>query len=419
MKKYFILSVLMSLGLSMDASVNQNSNTSKIGNDENIQKYAESQSLQPTYLTNITENSNFGSNWFLELKGGMSAFLGSPIGCGDMFDRMKPAVQVGLGKWLTPAIGGRIGFQGLQFKNSNLVTMNYQYYHADFMYNLTHNLQQDEFGISKLDVIPFVGLGIVRNGSTIPGSLTSEGKNIGNHPFALGYGVEVRYHLQDRLHIIGEISGMTTPKNFDCVGNSCKLGDNMLTLSVGLSYTIGKKGWKKVIDALPYIRQNDMLMSRCKMKREVAQNDGSGKNKNDYDGLNSLRYRMSLGNENADSASDSLSQGNKVAIGVPIYFYFKLNTAKLVDKSQLVNLNEIAKIAKEQNLTIHISGAADKATGSNKRNRHLSIERAKYICKQLMKRGVDKDAMKATSLGGINQFSPKEANRFGVILLTQ
>lgn len=34
---------------------------------------------------------------------------------------------------------------------------------------------------------------------------------------------------------------------------------------------------EKVVDALPYIRQNDMLMSRCKMKREVAQNEGSSK----------------------------------------------------------------------------------------------------------------------------------------------
>lgn len=265
----------------------------------------------------ITENSNLGNNWFLELKGGMSAFLGSPIGCGDMFDRMKPVVQVGLGKWFTPSVGGRISFQGLQFKNAYLVTMNYQYYHADFMYNLTLNLQQDEFGISKFDVIPFVGLGIVRNGSTVPGSLTSEGKNIGNHPSALGYGIEVRYHLQDRLHIIGEISGMITQKTFDCVGNSCKLGDNMLTLSVGLSYTIGRKGWKKVIDALPYIRQNDMLMSRCKMKREAAQNEGSGKNKNDYDGLNSLRYRLSLDDNKSLEGSDTTQT---VDVGVPVYF---------------------------------------------------------------------------------------------------
>ena len=32
---------------------------------------------------------------------------------------------------------------------------------------------------------------------------------------------------------------------------------------------------------------------------------------------------------------------------------------------------------------------------------------------------LSKDALNATSLGGIDQFSPKEANRFGVVLLTQ
>ena len=140
----------------MDASVIKDGNTGNIGNNRNIQYGTELETLQPTYLTNITESSSLGSNWFLELKGGASAFLGSPIGCGDMFDRTKPVLQVGLGKWFTPSVGGRVGFQGLQFKNANLANMNYQYYHADFMYNLTHNLQQDEYGISKFDVIPFV-----------------------------------------------------------------------------------------------------------------------------------------------------------------------------------------------------------------------------------------------------------------------
>lgn len=98
-------------------------------------------------------------------------------------------------------------------------------------------------------------------------------------------------------------------------------------------------------------------------------------------------------------SSDSLSQNTRVTIGIPIYFYFKLSTAKLVNKSQLVNLDEIAK---EQNLTIHISGAADSATGTNDRNRALSIERAKYIGHQFMSRGVLKENLKATSLGGIS-----------------
>ena len=197
----------------------------------------------------------------------------------------------------------------------------------------------------------------------------------------------------------------------------------MVSASVGLSYTIGKRGWKKVVDSRPYINQNNYLLKKhaeYSQQANATNNiDTPSTNKNNYSGLNSLRYRMSLGNENNDSSSDSMSQNTKVTIGVPIYFYFKLNTARLVDKSQLVNLDEIAKIAKEQNLTIHISGAADRATGSNKRNRYLSIERAKYIGKQLIKRGISKDSMKATSLGGINQFSPKEANRFGVVLLTR
>ena len=113
----------------------------------------------------------------------------------------------------------------------------------------------------------------------------------------------------------------------------------------------------------------------------------------------------------------TLETASRITVGVPVYFYFQLNTAKLVDDSQLANLDEIARIAKEQHLTVHISGAADSATGTNDRNRALSIERAKYIGHQLMSRGVPKENLKATSLGGISQFSPKEANRFCVVLV--
>ena len=377
--------------------------------------------ITPSYLDGVTSTTGWNNNWFVEAKGGASAFIGSPIGCGDLFDRGMPVLQIGIGKWFTPAVGGRIGYQGLKFKNANLKTMNYQFVHADFMYNLTHNLQCNEYGLSKFDVIPYIGVGMIRNSSSTTGYFLTGGQQMGNHPFAFSYGIELRYLLCDRLHLVGEVSGMTTMKSFDCVGTSSRFGDHMLSASVGLSYTIGKRGWKKVVDAHPYISQNDYLLARYAELSQQANNNKSTEDtsidKNNYSGLNSLRYRMSLGNECADNASDSLSQTSKVTIGVPIYFYFKLNSAKLVDKSQLVNLDEIAKIAIDQNLTIHISGAADKATGSDKRNRHLSIERAKYIGKQLMKRGVSKEALNATSLGGISQFTPKEANRFCVVLV--
>lgn len=316
--------------------------------------------LTPSYLDGITSTTGWDNNWFIETKGGASAFIGTPIGCGDLFDRVMPVLQIGVGKWFTPAVGGRIGYQGLNFKNANLQSMKYQFVHADFMYNLTHNLQCNKYGLSKFDVIPYVGVGMIHNSSNTPGYLLTDNVPSGNHPFAFSYGVEFRYLLADRLHLVGEISGMTTMRSFDCVGASSRFGDHMVSASVGLSYTIGKRGWKKVVDARPYINQNNYLLERYSEHSQQANANNNieaqSTDKNNYSGLNSLRYRISLGNENNDSSSDSLSQNTKVTIGVPIYFYFKLNTAKLVDKSQLVNLDEIAKIAKEQNLTIHISG---------------------------------------------------------------
>lgn len=93
-----------------------------------IQKsYSQEQMLipvNPTYLKHVSEAANWGRNWFIEAKGGASAFLGTPIGCGDVFDRVTPLLQIGVGKWFTPAIGGRIGFQGLSFKNAEFHTMN-------------------------------------------------------------------------------------------------------------------------------------------------------------------------------------------------------------------------------------------------------------------------------------------------------
>ena len=386
-----------------------------------IQKsYSQEQMLMPvnpTYLKNVSEAANLGRNWFIEAKGGASAFLGTPIGCGDVFDRVTPLLQIGVGKWFTPAIGGRIGFQGLSFKNAEFHTMKYQFVHADFLYNVTSGIRQNESGIPLWDVIPFVGVGMIHNSDWI-NNCTCQGGSSGSHPFAFTYGVEARYRISDRVHLVGEVSRMLTARNFDGIGTSTKFGDNMISVSAGLSFTIGKTGWKRVVDATPYIEQNLALQDyiaymrdkNAHLEKRLAGND-DGKTvypKNSYSGLNSLRARLSM-NGNGNHL--------KVSIGVPIYFFFKLNTDKLVDKSQLVNLDDIAKMAKQENLKIKISGAADSATGTQSGNQDLGKRRAKYIAKALIKRGVDKSQIKAYNLGGIDKYAANEANRFTTVVL--
>ena len=390
-----------------------------------IQKsYSQEQMLMPvnpTYLKHVSEAANWGRNWFIEAKGGASAFLGTPIGCGDVFDRVTPLLQIGVGKWFTPAIGGRIGFQGLSFKNAEFHTMKYQFVHADFLYNITSGIRQNESGIPLWDVIPFVGVGMIHNSDWI-NNCTCQGGSSGSHPFAFTYGVEARYRISDRVHLVGEVSGMLTARNFDGIGTSTKFGDNMISVSAGLSFTIGKTGWKRVVDATPYIEQNLALQDyiaymrdkNAHLEKRLAGND-DGKTvypKYSYSGLNSLRARLSM-NGDSLSSSDHL----KVSIGVPVYFFFKLNTDKLVDKSQLVNLDDIAKMAKQENLKIKISGAADSATGTQSGNQDLGKRRAKFIAKALIKRGVDKSQIKAYNLGGIDKYAANEANRFTTVVL--
>ena len=448
------------------------------------------QTLKPTYLTNVSEAANWGNNWFIEVKGGASAFLGSPIGCGDVFDRLSPALQIGLGKWFTPAVGGRVAYQGMSFKNGEFKSMNYHFVHADFLYNLTSGINCNDLGLSRWDVIPYVGVGMIYNPDWYS-TCAYPGGASGSHPFAFSYGLECRYRLTNRMQVVGELSGMTTAKNFDGIGTSSKFGDNMLTLSAGLSFTLGKVGYRRIVDANPYIAQNDWLLlyadrlaarnsrlshqhkedERIKAEyRKILEIEGlldlykdrigdNGDEKehslyprNDYSGLNSLRAR--LGNKGWDGNPETMPKAMKKRmstvtdddnndskdltsqagspyngylsamingteyIGAPIYFFFRLGTDELTEVSQLLNIDEIARVAKEHHLKVKISGAADSATGNERINNSLSQKRADYIKTLMVQRGIEESLITTTYEGGIDDYSPVQANRQTCVTLS-
>lgn len=439
------------------------------------------QPLEPVYLENAVEVSPWRGNWFVNVSGGVSAFVGSPLGCGDIFDRTKPALSVSVGKWFTPTIGVRAAFQGLQFKDALFESRNFQHLHADLLWNVLSGISRskDDF---RWDLVPYVGLGILHN------------DELDRQPFAVSYGVQGRYRLTDRLHLTAELGCATTFKDFDGMGAGNKWGDCLLSLTAGFSYTIGKKGWKRVVDASPYIKRNGRLVGYARslnnendrlrqrngmnariiaelekilkleglldkyadrlssMKDELGGKKlASGYPKNDYSGLNSLRARLrnaqtskekhkgdtifihgndtvymahnntfTYRNDGSYPSNDSIVSSLLVDgkyVGPPIYFFFVLNTDRLTDKSQLVNLDGIARIAKKHKLRIQIIGAADRATGNDSINEGLSQRRATYMAGQLQQRGVNATMIETVSAGGINDYKPTEANRNACVRL--
>ena len=421
--------------------------------------------IEPTYLKEVAVPSAWSSNWFVGVSGGTSAFVGKPHGKGNLFDRMKPSLAIEAGKWFTPEIGGRLSFQGFQFKDASKNVRDYKMVHADFLWNVTNSFAKDHATTQRWGFIPYAGCGIIHN------------EDNGKSSFVINYGVIGQYHLTKRLAVNMELGGATTFRDYDGVGASNKFGDNLFTLSAGLTFNIGKVGWKKVVDATPYINQNkwladytnDLLVRIQKLSkahaedanviaemRKILEIEGLLKAyadrltyyadsteyriypKNDYSGLNSLRARLahkdwngmgkpktSRSLEYSFSVSDSVSWNKYVAemaggtkcIGSPVFFFFKIGTTQLVDVSQMANLNELARIAKAYHLKISVVGAADSVTGNDGINNSLSKSRADYITQQLVARGIDKSMIISKSKGGIDKYSPIAVNRHTAVRL--
>lgn len=421
--------------------------------------------IEPTYLKEVAVPSAWSSNWFVGVSGGTSAFVGKPHGKGNLFDRMKPSLAIEAGKWFTPEIGGRLSFQGFQFKDASKNVRDYKMVHADFLWNVTNSFVKDHATTQRWGFIPYAGCGIIHN------------EDNGKSSFVINYGVIGQYHLTKRLAVNMELGGATTFRDYDGVGASNKFGDNLFTLSAGLTFNIGKVGWKKVVDATPYINQNkwladytnDLLVRIQKLSkahaedanviaemRKILEIEGLLKAyadrltyyadsteyriypKNDYSGLNSLRARLahkdwngmgkpktSRSLEYSFSVSDSVSWNKYVAemaggtkcIGSPVFFFFKIGTTQLVDVSQMANLDELARIAKAYHLKISVVGAADSVTGNDGINNSLSKSRADYITQQLVARGIDKSMIISKSKGGIDKYSPIAVNRHTAVRL--
>ncbi len=422
------------------------------------------QPMQPVYLDGVVLPMSRTGNWFVSIAGGATAFLGTPLGCEDLFGRLKPSYSLAIGKWFTPSVGARINYSGLQFKDAGLSTQDYHHIHADLLWNiLGHRYARQEQ--VRWGVAPFAGVGLLHNATT------------GHNPFAISYGVQGQYRISKRVSAVLELSGTTTFQDFDGYGRTNHLGDQMLSLTAGFTFYIGKVGWKRAIDATPYICRNEWLVDYANSLSEenrryagrhdqdrrtlvelkkileieglldayghLLEEDSDGRKgypMNNYSGLNSLRARLKNRHWNGKnpldttavrSGDDSRGSGRLTSeyqntnatdsttciytdsecIVAPVYFFFRLNTARLTDASQMLNLDELARVANKYGLSARVTGAADSLTGTSYINDSLSVSRADFIAVELKRRGIPAKRIAKVSKGGIDDHTPIEVNR--------
>lgn len=363
------------------------------------------QDADPVQKYSVATNS-FWSNWFIQVGGNWNAWYSGEEHGLDLAKspikkfRANPGTAFAIGKWFTPGLGLRTKVQGIWGKtvtDGNNAGNGNKYWVLDehIMFNLS-NLLMGYNENRVWNLVPFVGGGV---GRTMTHNL---------YAMNLSAGIQSTWKVSKLLNIYleggwnrfeGDIDGnelVTRPnRGWDS-------HDNNLYAEVGLTFNLGKATWNKVpdVDALKAQYQNEIDGLRNQLNDANAEND---------------RLRNMLANQPKAETPAAV----KEFVQTPISVFFNLNKTKIASQKDLVNVQALAKYAKENNSKLLVNGYADSATGKPAHNQWLSEERAKTVAGELQKMGINSSNITTKGNGGVDELSPISFNRRATVQVTE
>jgi outer membrane protein OmpA-like peptidoglycan-associated protein len=328
------------------------------------------------------ETNRFGDNWFISAGGGINIFL-----LEDYNVRIGPSIDAGFGKWFTPSVGMRVGYQGFTTgawsnqpgilgtvkdsdKNQYLQKFGYMYIHGDFLWNISNafsGYKETRFW----DFVPYIHTGYFR-------AYGLDGVNYINNELALGAGLLHNLRLSDRLDLI--IDMRATVINGRVINSE---GVAVLpSVTAGLAVNLGWPNFVRsssIIGALELANlEKTAILEGAIAALEIANASLEDQN-------------IQLDNANKKLSNELKKMKNEVkqepvnffeGMG-PATIYFEIGKATLSDKEMqhldFLAKNLIAKADQETQILVTVMGSADSNTGTLKRNQHLSEARGKYV----------------------------------------
>ena len=331
------------------------------------------------------ETNRFGDNWFIGVGGGINILLNE----GDVADNIKisPSIDANLGKWFTPAVGMRVGYQGFYTQwfsdspsllgatfdnqeNMYAQKMGYMYIHGDFLWNISNALggyKETRFW----NFVPYVHTGYFR-------SYGMDDVTYANNELALGGGLIHNLRLSNRLDLVIDMRATVVNGRINENQDVAVLPSVTAGLAVDL-------GWPN------FIRTSTVLDAMA-----IAEAEKTAVLEAAIAALEVANASLATNNENLTQKNAKLSKQVKAlqnrpefdvdaffADMTPAYVYFDIGKTTL-DKKQMQQLDFLAKnlisaADQDTNILVTVMGSADGNTGTHKRNQYLSEARAKYI----------------------------------------
>ena len=328
------------------------------------------------------ETNRFGDNWFIGVGGGINLFWNKGY---DV--KIGPSIDANFGKWFTPAVGMRIGYQGISAqawspkagvlgatldsgKNKYLQKFGYMYIHGDFLWNASDGIggyKETRFW----DLVPYLHTGFFR-------SYGLKDVDFDDNEFAAGAGLLHLLRLSDRLDLI--IDMRATLVSGRVIGNS---GVAVLpSVTAGLAVDLGWPNFVRTSTILEAVEvanlEKTAILEGAIAALEIANaalEDQNGK-------LNKANKKLTKENtELKNMPQKDMTEFFEEMTPATVYFNIGQATldAKEMNHLDFLAKNIVAKADQETDILITVMGSADGNTGTMKRNQHLSEARGKYV----------------------------------------
>ncbi len=106
-------------------------------------------------------------------------------------------------------------------------------------------------------------------------------------------------------------------------------------------------------------------------------------------------------------------------LSYPFSIFFNRDSYQLMSRRDIINLREIANVAKENGYKLRLTGSCDSATATPAYNQTLSENRCNKIKIELLELGVPEDQIIIEPIGGVKILDPTEYDRRVLIQLVK
>ena len=391
--------------------------------------------------------STLGQNWFVSLNGSINWWQGSdrnPAGNYTALNGPTFGGGVSVGKWITHNLALRLGYDinrshsfidGLHVSNTDLQFIFDEnptpdangYYNTSFMY---HNLHADVM-LSPVDLAlgyyddryytPVVavgaGLACISEHTFVTQTFIEDGFHRNrNFEWSVNAGLINNFRLNKNFDL--SLTGMVTAQEYHIDSWYNEYGahgngndrpravDFNYSLSLGLTWNIsGSDEYGSRIYELPYNYSNEMREMRERIRTL----------ENDLDDCLRNRPTDTVYIHDGNTVIDTVQE----IVSFPLSIFFNRDSYQLMSRRDLVNLQEIARVALEKGWKIRLRGSCDSATATPEYNQRLSENRCNKIKLELMDMGVPESQFLLVPVGGVKELDPTEFDRRVLIELVK